>query len=484
MTPITILKNTFPRIKTGKAPSIPLFLLKKTVYYLLKIGGNNRPEKFASEKDSIMRKINVSRGFLAVYFLSAVCISPQLYAQIKISCVGNSITCCYNYPEGLHTMLTNNGISNTVENEGVSTTTMLKPAYSNCSYWTNGKLPQMFQFKPDVITIMLGTNDAKQGTQTGTGCNSPACINNWQNKAQFTPAYNAMIDTIYSTLGYKPRIFCVFPPPAAPNNVICDAETSFTKEMIPMIQQVAASRGLPTINCHLSSYSANPGSSDGIHPTAIGVDSLVHWFYMGITAIRMIPYPAALGFTVRRGQTDTAGTTMIDSISNASITATVLDSISVSHKASWLQCKVTGPKGNMQKVSNSLMLSMLPAAAGTYYDTVTLSAANANPASIQYVVTLTLQPSVDIKGAAYASSGLAPDVRFLKSNEIMVTISNAGRHVISLITTNGRAAAVSTLNGAGAAILQAPKGSSAVYIVQVKSSGIRDIDKIVVNAGK
>jgi lysophospholipase L1-like esterase len=430
-----------------------------------------------------MRKIQSICKISTICFLGALFLSTPLNAQTKIACVGNSITCCYNYPEALHTMLTNNGISNTVQNEGVSTTTMLKPAYSNCSYWTNGKLAQMFQFKPDVITIMLGTNDAKQGTLTGTGCNSPACINNWKNKAQFTPAYNSMIDTIYSTLGYRPKIFCVFPPPAAPNNVICDAETSFTKEMIPMIQQVAADKGLPTINCHQTSYQSNPGSSDGIHPTAAGVDSLVRWFYRGLTTIRMIPYPAGLSFTVRRGQTDTTGTTRLDSVSNAAITGT-LDSITVSNKATWLQCKAAGTPRNSQKVRNTIALTMLPAAAGTYYDTVTLSATNANLATSQYIVTLTLQPSVDVKGDIYASSGLGPDVRLVNSHEILVTTFKPGLHDVFLYTTSGKTAASTKVNGAGTALFHAPAGPSAVYIVRVKSSEAGNIDKVLVNLGK
>lgn len=427
----------------------------------------------------MMKKRTIGQEIATFCLLGSLFFTPPLHAQTKIACIGNSITCCYGYTDALHNLLTSSGINNTVQNEGVSTTTMLKPEYSNCSYWTYGKLAQMFQLKPDVITIMLGTNDAKQGTQTGTGCNSPACINNWKNKAQFAPAYNAMIDTIYSTLGYKPKIFCVFPPPAAPNNVLCDAETSFTKEMIPMIQQVAADRGLPTINCHLSSYSANPSPGDGIHPTAAGVDSLVHWFYRGLTTIRMIPYPAALNFTVRRGQIDTTGTTKLDTISNAAIIDT-LDSASVSHKATWLQCKVSGTPRNSQKVANAITLTSLPAAAGTYYDTVTVSSTNATSPSVQYIVTLTLQPAVDVKGAAYASSGIAPDVRFIKSDELMVTISKPGRHSISLFTTSGRIAASLTLNGPGATLLRAPTGASAVYIVRVKSNGTRDFDKKIV----
>jgi hypothetical protein len=198
----------------------------------------------------------------------------------------------------------------------------------------------------------------------------------------------------------------------------------------------------------------------------------------------MIPFPAALGVTVRRGQTDTAGTTMMDSISNAAITGAALDSITISHKATWLTCKVVGVKGNLQKVSNSMVLTMLPTVAGTYSDTVTVSAVNANPASAQYIVTLTLQPSVDVKGAIYASSGLGPDVRFIGSHEMLVTVSKPGEHAISLITTSGKTAASFVLHGAGAAIVRAPLGSSAVYIVRVKSSGTADIDKVLVDLGR
>jgi hypothetical protein len=276
----------------------------------------------------------------------------------------------------------------------------------------------------------------------------------------------------------------VFSPPVQASNCCCIAETSFTKEMIPMVQQVAASRGLATINCHLASYQSNPGPADGVHPSPAGVDSLGHWFFRGLTTIRMIPFPAGLSFTVRRGQTDTVGTTKLDSISNAAVSGAALDSISVSHKATWLTCKGVGPKGNLQKVSSTVALTMLPASAGTYYDTVTVTSANANPASIQYIVTLTLQPAVDVKGAIYASSGLGPDVRFVNAHQILVTISKPGVHTITLITTSGKVAASTTVHGAAAAVLRTPAGSSAVYIVRIKSSGAADVDKVLVDVGK
>jgi hypothetical protein len=287
-----------------------------------------------------------------------------------------------------------------------------------------------------------------------------------------------MIDTLYSTLGYKPKIFCVFPPPAQASNCCCIADTSFTKEMIPVIQQVAADRGLPTINCHQTSYQSNPGPSDGVHPTLAGVDSLGHWFYRGLTTIRMISYPATISFTILRGQTDTIGTTKLDSIANAAIAGT-LDSVKVSHKATWLQCKVNSAVRNSQKVANTISLTTLPTAAGVYYDTVTLTATNANPGSIQYIVAMTLQPSTDIKGAAYASSGFGPDVRFIKSSELLITTFKPGKHAISLITTTGREVASKIINGAATTELLVPKGFSGVYIVTIKSQGEKLVNKTI-----
>ncbi len=414
-----------------------------------------------------MSRKNAHLQWIPAGILSIGLLLYSAQAQIKVACIGNSITCCYHYPDSLQNLLRRGHSSkDTVQNEGVTTTTMLKPAYSNCSYWNNGKLSQLFAFKPDVITIMLGTNDAKQGTQTGTGCNSPACINNWKNKAQYTPAYYAMIDTIYSTLGYKPKIFCIFPPPAIAGNFICVSDTTYTKEMIPMIQAVAANRGLPTINCHIASYK----SVDSIHPTPVGVDSLAHWFYGGLTTIQMIAFPPSLSFSVKNGQTDTSGTTFIDSISNPSIAGT-LDTIHITHRASWLNCQVSTAVLNAQKVTNSLALASIPQAPGTYYDTVTVTAANATPQSIQYIALLTVQTGTGVAAGAYASTGFIVDIRLLSSHAIRVALFNPGTFDIAVMTTSGKIIATRSVHGAGAFSVSLPAGNApAAYIVRVKSA--------------
>jgi lysophospholipase L1-like esterase len=388
-------------------------------------------------------------------------------AQVRVACIGNSITCCYHYPDSLQKLLRRgHSPQDTVQNEGVTTTTMLKPAYSNCSYWNNGKLAQLFAFKPTVVTIMLGTNDAKQGTGTVTGCGGSACYNNWKNKAQYTPAYYAMIDTINATLGYKPKIFCVFPPPAIDGNFICVSDTTFTKEMIPMIQAVAAARGLPTISCHNAGYK----SVDSIHPTLQGVDSLAQWFYRGLTTVRMIAYPPSLAFTVKNGQTDTTGTTLIDSISNPSIAGT-LDTIQVAHQTSWLGCGVTAASLNAQKVNCGLVLSALPTATGTYYDTITVSAANATPPSIRYIATLTVQQGSGTTARAGATTGFMVDIRQVSPRAIRVSLFNPGSFDISVMTTPGKIVAFRKVLGAGSTTVQLPAGHAAgAYIVRVRSS--------------
>ena len=85
------------------------------------------------------------------------------FSQIRIACIGNSITDhSHNqdaYPVKLNGYL---GSGYSVENDGVSGCTLLKKG--NKPYWTQGRLPQVFAFKPHIVTIKLGTNDSKTAT--------------------------------------------------------------------------------------------------------------------------------------------------------------------------------------------------------------------------------------------------------------------------------------------------------------------------------
>ena len=75
---------------------------------------------------------------------------------------------------------------------------------ANCSYWRTEELLQALTFAPDVVTVMLGTNDAK--------------FRNWGPlSAEFPVDYQAMIAS-FKNMSSKPKIWLMVPPPLYQNN--------------------------------------------------------------------------------------------------------------------------------------------------------------------------------------------------------------------------------------------------------------------------
>lgn len=199
---------------------------------------------------------------LGLLLMGAVTVQSQPAVPIRWSTIGNSITEGSGYPAKLQSRL---GPAYKVENEGVSATTLLKK--SNFSYWTNGKFAQTFAFKPDIVTIKLGTNDSK-----------PV---NWpSHKNEFLGDAKAMIDTL-GTLSTKPKIFPCFPVPVFQKNgawaVDGINDPVIKNEIIPFIQQAADDKKLDVIDLH--TFLESRGDlfvNDGVHPDAgkAGADSI------------------------------------------------------------------------------------------------------------------------------------------------------------------------------------------------------------------
>lgn len=199
-------------------------------------------------------------------------------SKVKVACVGNSITegnMGGVYPTQLQTLL---GSKYQVENDGVSGTTMLKKG--DKPYWTQGKLPQVFAFKPNIITIKLGTNDTK-----------PV---NWDNHSgEFKKDYLSMIDT-FLTLSTKPAIFLVLPAPVfKPAYNIRD---SVVKKIIVMVKEIGNERGIPVIDVNTPLLSSSALFPDGVHPNAAGSDSIAHIIYRAITASTSLQAPLSVRY--------------------------------------------------------------------------------------------------------------------------------------------------------------------------------------------
>jgi acyl-CoA thioesterase I len=194
--------------------------------------------------------------------------------QIKVDCIGNSITYGYglsspylmSYPSVLQNLL---GTSYSVQNDGVSSTTLMKKG--DISYWKNGRLSQAFNFQPNIIILKLGTNDTKPY--------------NWDyHSSEFKTDYLAMVDTL-SSMSSKPKIFVVLPVPVFnnPTAVSWGIRDSIIKKEIPLIQAVAAERNLTVIDCYTPLLKFPQFFSvDGVHPDAAGADTIAHIVYRAI----------------------------------------------------------------------------------------------------------------------------------------------------------------------------------------------------------
>ena len=93
----------------------------------------------------------------------------KLRTAKRIACVGDSITWGYgatspatNYPTRLYNMLNLNGHKVDVKNYGeCGTTALRKNHYREGSYWNTKFYRWSLKWLPDVVIIMLGTNDSK-----------------------------------------------------------------------------------------------------------------------------------------------------------------------------------------------------------------------------------------------------------------------------------------------------------------------------------
>jgi acyl-CoA thioesterase-1 len=181
----------------------------------------------------------------------------QTTRPIKWACIGNSITegagATVAYPIQLGNKL---GPAFQVENDGVSGCTLLKKG--DTPYWTKGKLANVFAFKPDIISIKLGTNDSKDY--------------NWTHKADFAQDLQSLIDTL-GRISPKPQIWLCLPAPAWANGFSISG-TVIENEVIPLIKQVAQSNNLNIIDTHTPLLNKSALFSDGVHPNDEGADSI------------------------------------------------------------------------------------------------------------------------------------------------------------------------------------------------------------------
>ena len=183
------------------------------------------------------------------------------FAQIRVACVGNSITFGAaienreqnSYPAQLGKLLGNDW---EVKNFGVSGTTLLKNG--DRPYWKQKAFIDAKDFNPDVVVIKLGTNDTKP--------------QNWKFKNEYIIDYTSLI-LEFRALPSKPIVFMCFPVPAYPERWGI-SDSIIRIDVIPMIKKIGKNNKVKIINLYKPLSNHADWFPDKIHPNAIGAGEM------------------------------------------------------------------------------------------------------------------------------------------------------------------------------------------------------------------
>jgi lysophospholipase L1-like esterase len=211
----------------------------------------------------------------------ATTVDPSRYsAPIKVACVGDSITFGFGisgdrttnpYPAQLANML---GAKWVVMNYGHNAATMLNSG--DKPYQKQKEFQDALQFNPDVVVILLGTNDSKP--------------ENWTHKDQFLADTKGLIAQFQALPG-KPLIYLAYPIAVgpAPKFGINDAGV---REEQPLLDQAAHETGAIIIDLHaLTDGKWDLYNPDQVHPKLAGASLIATGVFQALTGQ---PYAGAL----------------------------------------------------------------------------------------------------------------------------------------------------------------------------------------------
>lgn len=177
----------------------------------------------------------------------------------KVACVGDSITKNGYWEDNLQKSLSAERYE--VAGFGVNGATALAAGIDNDTsekgYTLQPEYDDSLAYQPDIVVIMLGTNDSKPF--------------NWEmpdnaNAAQFRADLTALVES-YKALKSKPRIYLALPPTAFSDFAQIQNET-IENDIIPAIREVAAATGAAVIDTHSVNKNAQDDFIDGVHPSS------------------------------------------------------------------------------------------------------------------------------------------------------------------------------------------------------------------------
>jgi acyl-CoA thioesterase I len=169
--------------------------------------------------------------------------------QIRISCVGTSVTLLGQYPLMLQFDI---GGRFVVQNAGSGGRTVLNSGFP----WD--LLDSVQAFKPQLIFVELGTNDSK--AQYWDALRNP--------DSQFVADYNKLIDSL-SAISPRPRILLCLPTPAWTNSGAI-RDSVIKNRIVPLVRQVAQQHSFTVVDFRMPFLGDSTLFPDGVHPSVTG----------------------------------------------------------------------------------------------------------------------------------------------------------------------------------------------------------------------
>jgi lysophospholipase L1-like esterase len=181
---------------------------------------------------------------------------------IRVACVGDSITEGSGYPDKLQLLL---GSNYTVSNFGVSGSTV--SLNSSLPYMNQTEFRRAEDFNPDIVVIMLGTNDAQ-----------PEIASDEDN---FEADYSKLVYSFKKLEGNQ-LIWIVKSPPIFSTDTSYN-NTRLVDTVFSHIDKVADQLNLPTVDVYSALSSYPDYFFDGVHPNPNGASVIASNVYDAIT---------------------------------------------------------------------------------------------------------------------------------------------------------------------------------------------------------
>lgn len=207
-------------------------------------------------------------------FLLTFCFSFLVKAEIRVACIGNSVTYGYGlenreancYPAKLQGLL---GDRYLVSNFGVSGTTVLNKGHR--PYQKTDEYRKALDFAPDIVVVELGLNDTDP--------------RNWPNYGDdFIADLQGLVGSFKKRDGNSPQVYiCQMPPIFEGHPRFKSGTRDWFWQIQSSIEQVASNTGSVLVDLYSVFYSHPELFPDNLHPNAKGAAILAHTIYSWIT---------------------------------------------------------------------------------------------------------------------------------------------------------------------------------------------------------